>query len=183
MTVTTTTAPAAFNPATYKGPICRAAGVATAPGGSTPSGPAPGNRVNERVVKADDGSSVLLSPDQTCFHVLEPGQAFGPHMSQTALVKDASYKVQYADSDWTVEKVIELLGGAKIERTGRRYYGHRELVGIQEWTPTANNMYFQEGTLIMLGDARAKETLRQVGWGPDRGRAGQRPPVWVMLYP
>lgn len=139
--------------------------------------------MNERLVKADDGSGVLLSPDQTGFHVLEPGQRFGPHMSHTALVKDVAYKVQYADSDWTVEKVMELLGAAKIERTGRKYYGHRELVGIQEWIPDANRQYFQEGSVIMLNDPKAKQTLREVGWGPDRGRAGQRPPVWVMLYP
>jgi hypothetical protein len=194
-TFTSTPAPAAaappapFNIATYKGPICNAAPPATtayqpaaAPAAGAASAPAPGNRVNERVVKADDGSGVLLSPDQTCFHVLEPGQTFGPYTSQTALVKDVSYKVQYADSDWPVDKVIELLGGKKVERMGRRYFGEERLVGIQEWVE-AGNGFFREGTLIMLNDAAAKKTLREVGWGPDRGRAGQRPPVWVMLWP
>ena len=133
-------------------------------------------------MKTDDGCSVLLSPDQTCFHVLEPGQAFGPHLSHTALAKDVSYKVQYADSDWSVDKVMELLGAGKIERAGRRYFGNKDLIGISEWTLMPNN-YFQEGTLIMMNDPMAKKTLRELGWGPERGRAGQKPPVWVMLYP
>ncbi|ETN40874.1 uncharacterized protein HMPREF1541_05154 [Cyphellophora europaea CBS 101466] len=171
--------PAPYNPATYKGPICHIGGSS---GGGSAGGLAPGNRVNERIVKADDGSGILLSPDQTCFHVLEPGQLFGPHMSRTALVRDVQFKVQYADSDWAVDKVIELLGGTKVERTGRTYHNKRELVGIQEWVEGGNG-YFYEGTLIMLNDAKSKKSLREVGWGPDHGRAGQKPPVWVMLYP
>jgi hypothetical protein len=175
----TTTTSGPFNPATYTGPICHA----TPPAAARPAvGPAPGNRVNERVVKADDGSGVLLSPDQTCFHVLEPGQTFGPHLSQTAMVRGAQFKVQYADSDWSVDKVIELLGGTSLERTGAKYYGHREVVGIQEWIEGGDGQ-FLEGTLIMLNDPKAQCKLREIGWGPERGRSGAKPPVWVQLFP
>ena len=133
-------------------------------------------------MKADDGSSVLLSPDQTCFHVLDPGQQFGAYTSKAALLKDAQFKVQYADSDWSVEKVINLLGGLTPARTGATYANRRELVGIQEWTETTSGC-FAEGTLIMLNDPKSKQSLREVGWGPENGRAGQKPPVWVMLWP
>lgn len=103
-------------------------------------------------------------------------------MSQASLVHNVNYKVQYADSDWPVDKVIELLGGKKVERTGRKYLGKDELVGVQQWIEAGNGL-FVEGSLIMLNDAKSKKTLREVGWGPENGRAGQKPPVWVMLYP
>lgn len=179
VTLTSAPAPQPFNPATYTGPICHATANG---GGGTASAPAPGNRVNERVVKADDGSSILLSPDQTCFHVLEPGQQFGAYTSKASLVSNVQFKVQYADSDWSVEKVINLLGGLSPDRTGATYANKRELVGIQEWHETASGC-FSEGTLIMLNDSKSKMSLREVGWGPDHGRAGQKPPVWVMLWP
>lgn len=179
VTVTATPASGPFNPATYTGPICHAGGAS---GGGSRTAPAPGNRVNERIVKADDGSGILLSPDQTCFHVLEPGQQFGAYTSRAALVRNVQFKVQYADSDWSVEKVITLLGGLSIERTGATYANKRELVGIQEWHEGANGC-FQEGSLIMLNDPKSKVSLREMGWGPDHGRAGQKPPVWVMLWP
>jgi hypothetical protein len=184
VTVTATPAPTPYNPATYKGPVCHAGGCAgTSASSNASTGTlAPGNRINERIIKADDGSGILVSPDMTCLHVLEPGQQFGNYASRSALVKDVQFKVQYADSDWSVEKVINLLGGLTSQRTGNSYAGKRELVGIQEWSEGGSGT-FTEGMLVMLNDPKSKQSLREVGWGPERGRAGQKPPVWVMLWP
>src|SRR5690242_1356834 len=72
VTITATPAPTSYNPSTYKGPICHAGGcTGTATTAAASSGSlAPGNRVNSRIIKADDGSGILVSPDMTCFHVL-----------------------------------------------------------------------------------------------------------------
>jgi hypothetical protein len=74
--------------------------------------------VNNRIVRADDGTGVLVDPDMTAFHVLNPGRWFDDQMTLGSLQQPRDFMVQYAPSDWTVKKLIERLGGLQTPRLG-----------------------------------------------------------------
>ena len=169
--------PQGLAPGTYQGPVF--------PKPQEPGVP-PGNRSNGRVVKADDGTGVLLSEDLTTFHVMEPGKWLSEDMS---FVPNADFKVQAVDSDWTVKKMMRRLGALtkpRVDDTRRmpngEKYNHELYVGIEQWLEEGDGK-FRRATLIMYLDPLADKTLREVGWGPNHGKAGRDKPIWVMLYP
>ena len=148
--------------------------------------PDPGNRVNRRVVKADDGTGVLCSEDMTTFHILNPGRWFDDTMSISSLQRPRDFVVQHADSDWSVQKFIKQLGGLEAGAEGRLSLDQasdKSLVCVEQWVDRANNGRFERGSAIFFHDPKAMMSLRDVGWGPSHGRAGQDPPIWIMLYP
>ena len=169
-------APAAGSP-WYAGP----------PTAQPPSGVDPGNRSLGRTAKFEDGTGVLLGEEQTTFHVLEPGQFF-QDSTPWAPVKDQNFRAQSADSEWTVLRLMNALGAGTEARTGRDPNHWRRIgqpkpeAAIEEWHENPGG-YFRRGSAIRESDPRATLCLKQHGWGPDRGKAGRGPPVWVMLYP
>lgn len=140
--------------------------------------PAPGNRVNGRVAKVDDGTGVLIADELTVFHVLAPGAYFQDDTSRLKL--EGSFAVQACDSDWPVGRLVKALGGFAVERTGIKRQGERKI--IEQWHELGDGT-FRRGTNIAEGDPRWNQSLREVGWGPEHGKAGMKPPIWVMLYP
>lgn len=140
--------------------------------------PAPGNRVNGRVARVDDGTGVLVADEVTVFHVLAPGAYFQDSTTLTKL--EGNFAVQACDSDWPVGRLVCALGGLTIERTGRKRQQERKV--IEQWHELGDGT-FRRGTNIGEGDPRWNQSLRQVGWGPEHGKAGMRPPIWIMLYP
>ena len=160
----------------------------TGPPAAPPSsGVDPGNRSLGRTAKFEDGTGVLLGEEQTTFHVLEPGHYFQDSTPWVPL-KDQNIKAQSADSEWTVLRLMAALGAGTEARIGRdpNHWSHigqpRPEAAIEEWHEHSGRQ-FTRGSAIRESDPRAKLCLKQHGWGPDRGRAGQNPPVWVMLYP
>ncbi|RMZ88308.1 hypothetical protein DV736_g4465, partial [Chaetothyriales sp. CBS 134916] len=141
--------------------------------------PAPGNRVNGRLARVDDGSGVLLPEHMTTFHVLNPGC----HPERTKHFKrDMKFKVQLADSQWTVRYLIKQLGGLKILERQKEWAHREDLVAVEEWHELGNGE-FRPGSTVYYNSAKAACTLAEMGWGPERGKAGGQPAVWVVLYP
>ncbi|RMZ80530.1 hypothetical protein DV737_g2883, partial [Chaetothyriales sp. CBS 132003] len=140
---------------------------------------APGNRVNGRLARVDDGSGVLLPEHMTTFHVLNPGC----HPERTKHFKgEMKFKVQLADSQWTVRYLIKQLGGLKILEREKEWARREDLVAVEEWHELGNGE-FRRGSTVYYNSPKATCTLAEMGWGAERGKAGGQPPVWVVLYP
>ena len=145
--------------------------------------PDPGNRVNNRIVKADDGTGVLCSEEMTTFHVLNPGRWFDDTMTISSLQKPRDFMVQHVDSDWSVQRFIKRLGGLEQPRLSAAQVGASDAaICVEEWHEKGDGR-FERGSNVFYNDAKAHMSLRAVGWGPEHGKAGQKPPVWIMLYP
>ena len=134
--------------------------------------PAPGNRVNGRLAKVDDGSGVLMAEDMTTFHVFNSGI----HPERPNFKQNMDFKVQVADSHWSVKYLTRRLGGWE------KHHQEEHQIAIEEWHELGNGN-FRRGSLIHYDSAKANCTLTEMGWGPNRGKAGRQPPVWVVLYP
>lgn len=157
--------------------------VAVASSSRHPQPPDPGNRVNNRVVKTDDGAGVLCPEDMTAFHILCPGRWFHEELSVHRLKPGIDFTVQYVDSDWSVKKFISGLGGLEARLSASEKGRVQDQVCLEEWHE-AGNGYFTRGSHIFYHDeSKSCKSLREMGWGPEHGKAGQKPPVWVMLYP
>lgn len=156
--------------------------MAAAGSSHAPHPPDPGNRVNNRVVKADDGTGVLCSEDMTAFHVLQPGRWFYDGLTKSCLERPKDFTVQYADSDWSVQKFIQRLGGLTDRLSSGQKGTCQSDISVEEWHETGNGK-FERGSCIFYNNPRARMSLREMGWGPEHGKAGQKPPIWVMLYP
>lgn len=119
----------------------------------------------------------------TTFHVLNPGRWFEDQMTIVSLQKPRDFMVQHVDSDWSVKKFIERLGGLQTPRLSNDQVCRSDsLVCIEQWHEKGDGK-FERGTNVFYNEAKAQMSLKTVGWGPEHGKAGQKPPVWVMLYP
>jgi hypothetical protein len=135
------------------------------------------------VVKADDGTGVLVAEEMTTFHVLNPGRWFAEDMTISSLQRPRDFMVQHVDSDWTVQKLIERLGGLRAPRLGPSQLARSDsLICVEEWHEAGNGK-FERGSNVFYKEPKACMSLKEVGWGPEHGKAGQKPPVWIMLYP
>jgi hypothetical protein len=158
-------------------------GLTVAGRASAPHPPDPGNRVNNRVVKADDGTGVLCAEEMTTFHVLNPGRWFDDNMTVSSLIKPRDFMVQHADSDWSVRRFIQRLGGIQTPRLSAAQVACSDsLICVEQWHEAGNGK-FERGSNVFYNEDKAHMSLKSVGWGPEHGKAGQKPPVWIMLYP
>lgn len=140
--------------------------------------------MNNRVVKADDGTGVICPEDMTTFHVLNPGRWYDENMTVSHLRPNVDFKVQHAPSDMTVQTFIKQLGADQAPRLSMKQVAKKatELICIEQWHESGDGK-FERGSNVFYNDQKAQLTLRSVGWGPEHGKAGQQPPVWVMFYP
>ena len=119
----------------------------------------------------------------TTFHILNPGRWFDDSMTISSLQKPRDFMVQHVDSDWCVQRFIKRLGGLEQPRLSAAQVGASDAaICVEEWHEKSDGR-FERGSNVFYNDTKAHMSLRAVGWGPEHGKAGQKPPVWIMLYP
>lgn len=105
------------------------------------------------------------------------------HPRQQWQTKTEGIRVQHVDSDWSVQRFIKRLGGLEQPRlSAAQVSASDSLICVEEWHEKGDGR-FERGSNVFYNDAKAHMSLKSVGWGPEHGKAGQKPPVWIMLYP
>lgn len=158
------------------------AGAAAPAANPSSDPPVSGNRVKDNllVVKDSGGVGHIASKNNATFHIFTENifDKYTPNASnQFWMPVMEKFRSMTAAYYMPIHELIEQLDCVKNAPPGYP----REQIGLAEVFERGNG-WFDVGTKIFLGDARANLTIKEA-WGDSIGEQGRSRPKWLVLFP